>query len=177
NPMGQYMNDNVMMTNAVVCVSDRNRAREIALSQGRGYMNTLVNMYHDTMPPQKNAVYWPNAPHQIPSEEVLDSLIEAGYLLCGNPEEVNEQILKYQDVGCDQLVFGIPTEGFEHEEVFEMLEVFGKNVIPNYDKDPVHSTTRYRESAVRKYPDFANPLPEGLDVTVLPTSALLPLSD
>lgn len=175
-PMGQFMNNNVMMTNAVVCLEDRDRARQIAMSSGRGYLNTMVNMYHDTMPPQKNAVYWPNAPHQIPSEEVLDQLIEAGYLLCGNPEEVNEQIKKYQEVGCDQLVFGIPTEGFEHEEVLEMLEVFGTKVIPNYDGDPVHSTTRYRESAVRKYPDFANPLPEGLDVSVIPTSALLPLS-
>ncbi|MGB6057822.1 MAG: LLM class flavin-dependent oxidoreductase [Microthrixaceae bacterium] len=176
-PLGQFMNNNVMMTNAVVCLEDRDRAREIAMSSGRGYLNTMVNMYHDTMPPQKNAVYWPNAPHRIPSEEVLDQLIEAGYLLCGNPEEVNEQIKKYQDVGCDQLVFGIPTEGFEHEEVLEMLEVFGSKVIPNYDGDPVHSTTRFRETAKRKYPDFANPLPEGLDVSVIPTSALLPLSN
>ncbi len=176
-PLGQFMNDNVMMTNAVVCLEDRDRAREIAMSHGRGYLNTMVNMYHDTMPPQKNAVYWPNPPHQIPSEEILDQLIEAGYLLCGNPDEVNEQIKKYQEVGCDQLVFGIPTEGFQHEEVLEMIEVFGTKVIPNYDGDPVHSTTRYRENAVRKYPDFANPLPEGLDVSVIPTSALLPLAD
>ena len=89
--------------------------------------------------------------------------------------EVNEQIEKYQDVGCDQLVFGIPNEGFEHEEVLEMLELFGTKVIPNYDTDPVHSTTRYRETAQRKYPDFAHPLPDGIDVSVIPTNALLPL--
>jgi alkanesulfonate monooxygenase SsuD/methylene tetrahydromethanopterin reductase-like flavin-dependent oxidoreductase (luciferase family) len=175
NPLGQFMNDNVMMTNAVVCVSDRKRAREIALSQGRGYMNTLVNMYHDTMPPQKGAVKWPGTPYAIPDEDTLDRLIEAGYLLCGSPEEVNEQIAKYQDVGCDQLVFGIPNEGFEHEEVLEMIELFGTKVIPNFDTDPVHSTTRYRATAERKYPDFANPLPEGLEVGVIPTNALLPL--
>lgn len=174
-PLGQYKNDNVMMTNAVVCVSDRNRAREIAMSSGRGYMNTLVNMYHDTMPPQKGAVKWPGLPYAIPDEATLDFLIEAGYLLCGNPEEVNEQIAKYQDVGCDQLVFGIPNEGFEHDEVLEMIELFGTKVIPNFDTDPVHSTTRFRAHAVRKYPDFANRLPEDLDVAVIPTNALLPL--
>jgi hypothetical protein len=138
-------------------------------------MNTLVNMYHDTMPPQKGAVKWPGTPYAIPDEATLDRLIEAGYLLCGSPEEVNEQIAKYQDVGCDQLVFGIPNEGFEHEEVLEMIELFGTKVIPNFDTDPVHSTTRYRATAERKYPDFANPLPEELDVTVIPTNALLPL--
>jgi alkanesulfonate monooxygenase SsuD/methylene tetrahydromethanopterin reductase-like flavin-dependent oxidoreductase (luciferase family) len=174
-PLGQFMNDNVMMTNAVVCLADRKRAREIAMSPGRGYLNTMVNMYHDTMPPQPNAVYWPNPPRQIPDEATLDMLIEGGYLLCGSPEEVNEQIARYQEVGCDQLVFGIPNEGFEHEEVLEMIELFGSKVIPNWDTDPVHSTTRYREQAVRKYPDFANPLPEGLDVKVIPTNALKPL--
>jgi len=176
-PLGQFMNDNVMMTNAVICLADRTRAREIAMSAGRGYLNTMVNMYHDTMPPQKGAVKWPGAPFQISDEAMLDNLIEAGYLLCGNPDEVNEQISKYQEVGCDQLVFGIPNEGFEHGEVLEMIELFGDKVIPNFDPDPVHSTTRYREAAERKYPDFAHPLPDGLDVTVIPTNALLPLAD
>ena len=174
-PLGQFMNDNVMMTNAVVCLSDRKRAREVAMSAGRGYLNTMVNMYHDTMPPQKHAVVWPNPPFAIPDEATLDTLIEAGYLLCGTPDEVNEQIAKYQEVGCDQLVFGIPNEGFEHDEVIEMIELFGTKVIPNYDGDPEHSTTRYRRNAKRKYPDFAHPLPEGLDVSIIPTNALLPL--
>ena len=174
-PLGQFMNDNVMMTNAVVCLSDRKRAREVAMSAGRGYLNTMVNMYHDTMPPQKHAVVWPNPPFAIPDEATLDTLIEAGYLLCGTPDEVNEQIAKYQEVGCDQLVFGIPNEGFEHDEVIEMIELFGTKVIPNYDGDPEHSTTRYRRNAKRNYPDFAHPLPEGLDVSIIPTNALLPL--
>ena len=149
--------------------------REIAMSPGRGYLNTMVNLYHSTMPPQPGAVKWPNAPYGIKDEAMLDQLIEAGYMLCGNPDEVNEQIAKYQDVGCDQLVFGIPNEGFEHEEVLEMIELFGTKVIPNFDTEPEHSTTRYRRDAKRKYPDYANPLPDGLDVTIIPSNALLPL--
>ncbi|MEI7886208.1 MAG: LLM class flavin-dependent oxidoreductase [Actinomycetes bacterium] len=175
-PLGQYVNNNVMMTNGVVCLADRNRARQVAMSAGRGYLNTMVNLYHDTMPPQKGAVKWPGAPYAIQDEATLDMLIEAGYLLCGNPDEVNEQIAKYQEVGCDQLVFGLPSEGFEHEEVLEMIELFGAQVIPNFDTDPVHSTTRFRANAVRKYSDYANSLPEGLEVTVIPTNALLPLN-
>ena len=164
-----------MMTNAVVCVADGKRAREIAMSPGRGYLNTMVNMYHTTMPPQPGAVKWPGRPRAIRTEEELDFAIDAGYLLCGNPEQVLEQISKYQEVGCDQLVFGIPNEGFEHEEVLEMLELFGGKVIPEFDKDPEHRTAKMRATAKRKYPDFANPLPEGLDVEVIPTNALIPL--
>ncbi len=175
DPLGEFQNDNVMMTNAVICLEDRDRAREIAMSPGRGYLNTMVTMYHDTMPPQEGAVKWPGTPAGLPNEEILDQVIDAGYLLCGNPEEVNEQINRYQEVGTDQLVFGIPNEGFEHDEVIEMIEIFGKDVIPNHDHDPEHSTTRMRAKAVRKYPEFANPLPEFDLPTVIPTNALLPL--
>ena len=167
--IGQYQNNNVMMTNAVICLDDRERAREIAKSGGRGYRVTMVNLYHDTMPKSPDAVVWPNPPIRPDmDDEMLDFLIAEGYMLCGNPEEVAEQLVAYQDVGCDQLVFGTPDEGCTHEEVLEMLEVFGDRVIPEFDSDPVHSTTRYREKAVRQYPEFAFPVPEGLEIAEPP---------
>ncbi len=176
-PIGQFQNNNVMMTNAVVCLEDRDRAREIAISSGRGYLNTMVTMYHDTMPKMEGAVTWPGRPNGIADEATLDWAIEAGYLLCGNPDEVNEQIDRYQEVGTDQLVFGIPNEGFEHEEVLEMIEIFGNQVIPNYDKDPEHSTSRMRAAAKPKHPTFAGALPEFDMPEVIPENALLPLGD
>ena len=57
-------------------------------------------------------------------------------------------------MGCDQLVFGTPDEGYTHDQVLEMIEVFGTHVIPEFDKDPVHSTTRFRENAVSRFPTF-----------------------
>ncbi|MER3452184.1 MAG: LLM class flavin-dependent oxidoreductase [Acidimicrobiia bacterium] len=174
-PLGQYMNDNVMMTNAVICLSDRRRAREVALSPGRGYLVTMVNLYHDTMPKSPDATIWPRPPVRIPDEETLDRLIAGGYLLCGTPEEVCEQLARYAEVGCDQVVFGLPGEGLQHAEVLEMLELFGDKVIPEFDPDPVHSTARYRQQARRKYPEFAHPVPD-VAVEVIPTSALKPLA-
>lgn len=174
-PLGQFLNDNVMMTNAVVCLADGKRAREIAVSTGRGYLNTMVTMYHSTMPKMPGAVTWPDTPRGIQSEAELDYAIDNGYLLCGTPDQVLEQIQKYQEVGCDQLVFGIPNEGFEHDEVLEMLELFGKHVIPEFDPDPVHRTTRMRATAKPKRPPYTT-LPEGLRAPeVIPTNSLLPL--
>ncbi len=174
DPVGQFINNNIMMTNAVICLSDRKRAREIALKSGRGYLYSMVCMYHDTMPQNPGAPVWPQPPYGVENEEDLDRLIEEGWLLCGDPDEVAEQVAKYQDVGCDQVVFGVPSDCVEHEEVLEMLELFGTKVIPQYDTDPIHSTTRYRESAVRKYPDFQGNPPK-IAVKVLPTNALLKL--
>lgn len=158
--IGQYKNDNVMMTNAVICLKDRERAREIAKKR-TGYRVTMVNLYHDTMPKSPDAIVWPNPPRKVEwTDEMLDLAISGGYMLCGNPEEVCEQLEAYQSVGCDQVVFGVPDEGFAHDEVLEMIEVFGNEVIPEFDRDPVHSTTRYREQAVRRYPEYSHPVPE-----------------
>jgi alkanesulfonate monooxygenase SsuD/methylene tetrahydromethanopterin reductase-like flavin-dependent oxidoreductase (luciferase family) len=170
-PIGQFTNDNVMITNAVICLGDRKRAREAAFRVGRGYLYSLVCLYHDTMPKPDYAPTWPEPPIPPPADEdALDALIEGGWLLCGTPDEVCGQIEKYQTVGTDQLVFGLPSDGMEPAEVHEMLELFGTKVIPEYDKDPVHSTTRYRRTATPKYAPFSRPIPD-LSVEVLPSNA------
>ena len=171
-PLGQFMNDNIMMTNAVICLEDRDEARRIALGEGRGYQYTMVALYHDTMPKRPGASTWPAQPQRIPDEDVLDQVIEAGMMLCGSPEEVAEQLERYQAVGTDQVVFGMPADGMAHEQVLECIELFGSQVIPEYDRDPVHSTTRYREAARPKHPMFAGE-PTDLVPEALPEHALI----
>jgi len=173
DPIGQFTNDNIMMTNGVVCMADRKRAREIARRAGRGYLYTMVCLYHDTMPKPDYAPVWPAPPLAGPaSDEELDELIKAGWLLCGTPDEVCEQVALYQSVGCDQVVFGVPNDSVEHDEVLEMLEMFGTKVIPEFDHDPIHSTTRYRQTARPKYARWNHPVPE-ISISVLPTNALI----
>jgi hypothetical protein len=82
-------------------------------------------------------------------------------------------VQRYRVVGCDQVVFGVPSDCMYPAEIHEMLELFGTKVIPELDPDPVHSTTRYRQSAMRKYPLFAHPVPD-VDVDVLPVTARAP---
>jgi len=181
-PIGQFKNDNVMITNSVICFEDRKRAREMVLRKGRGYLVTMVNLYHDTMPKSQDGITWPDTPINLKDlstgddEALLDGLIEGGFLLCGTPDEVAEQIQNWGDVGMDQLVFGLPIEGLHYDEVIEVLELFGDNVIPEFDKDRKHSTDYYREQAVPKYGPFSKPLPEDVKwPTVIPESALKPL--
>ncbi|MEI6701004.1 MAG: LLM class flavin-dependent oxidoreductase [Actinomycetota bacterium] len=177
DPVGQYKNKNVMMTNAVICMADRDEARAIALRAYRGYLFSLVCLYHDTMPKPDYAPVWPTPPINPDGmdEAALDGLIEAGWILCGNPEDVCEQVEKYQTVGCTQLVFGLPSDGVKYDEVLEMLEVFGTKVIPEFDKDPIHSTTRMRAEAKPKYQEFNFPIDANLSVPGLPDNALKPL--
>ena len=151
--IGQFQNNNVMMTNAVICLEDREEARTMAKRNVRGYRVTMVNMYHDSMPKSPDAVVWPNVRERfVFDDEMLDMAIKGGYMLCGNPEEVCEQVVAYQDVGCDQVCFGTPDEGYTHDQTLEMIEVFGKYVIPSSTR--IRST---RPPATAKQPNPSSP--------------------
>ena len=98
DPVGQFKNDNVMITNSVICCETREEARAIALRRAAATSSRMVNLYHDTMPKSQDAITWPSAPMSLrdlaagDEEALLDGLIEGGYMLCGTPDEVSEQI-------------------------------------------------------------------------------------
>jgi alkanesulfonate monooxygenase SsuD/methylene tetrahydromethanopterin reductase-like flavin-dependent oxidoreductase (luciferase family) len=144
-PVGRYVNDNVMLTNAVLCFEDRERARQLATRPNRGYLYSLVCLYHDTFPKPAGAPVWPEPPIRL-TPELVEHAIGAGGLLCGNPEEVCEQLEVYERTGVDQVAFGFPND-LTHEQALECIELFGTQVIPEFDRDPLHSTARYRQAA------------------------------
>ncbi|MGR7003395.1 hypothetical protein ACU686_44515 [Yinghuangia aomiensis] len=80
----------MMMTNAVICLNDRKRAREIAISAGRGYLVTMVNMYRDTMPKSADAITWPGRRSTCLRAATSSSTSPStpGLMLVGTPEEV-----------------------------------------------------------------------------------------
>ena len=152
-PVGAFVNDNVMVTNALRCFEDRDRARTIALRGNAGYLYSLVCLYHDSFPKPDDAPVWPDEPQSIP-EEFIEEAINEGFLLCGNPDEVCEQLVAYEETGVDQLVFGMPVD-MSLDEALECIELFGTKVIPQFDRDPEHRTTKFRRTAQQKYPAYA----------------------
>jgi alkanesulfonate monooxygenase SsuD/methylene tetrahydromethanopterin reductase-like flavin-dependent oxidoreductase (luciferase family) len=160
DPVGQFVNDNAMVTSGVRCAADRERARAQATRVDSSYLATMVSLYHDTMP-RPDIPAWPNPPTRLVDDD-LDALIEGGYMLCGTPEDICEQLQAYTRIGIDQLCFGVPN-GSSYEETLEMIELFGKHVIPEFDAAPdVISTDAYRARAVPKYPSFNHP-PETIE--------------
>jgi alkanesulfonate monooxygenase SsuD/methylene tetrahydromethanopterin reductase-like flavin-dependent oxidoreductase (luciferase family) len=70
--------------------------------------------------------------------------------MVGTPDECAAGVQKWVDVGVDQLIMGPSGSMFPHELLVETVTLFGDEVIPRFDKDPEHSTSRYRrEAAVR----------------------------
>ncbi|MCA1831167.1 MAG: LLM class flavin-dependent oxidoreductase [Actinomycetota bacterium] len=144
-PLGDWVNDNVMITNSVICLEDGKRARDVAANMGSARLQSLVFRYHDTFPKPEGVPPWPQVLPD-PTPEQVEWRIKEGYLLCGDPDEVYEQVKKYEATGADQIVFGMPID-MPIDAALESIRLFGRHILPKLDPDPVHRTTRLRDAA------------------------------
>ena len=149
DPVGAYVNDNVMITTQMLCMEDGARARQAFLDADANYHLSLVFRYLDTFPKPKGIPDWPEViPPATP--EMVDQMVASGSVAIGDPDEVVRAVQTFVDTGADQLSFGMLSSSMERETCLEAVETFGKHVLPQFDKDPVHSTTRQREAQLAK---------------------------
>ena len=145
NPAGEFINDNVMVTSQLICLEDGQRAREIACNITAGYHDSLVFHYLDTFPKPAWVPEWP-ALIPEPTIETISGAIDRGMTCVGTPEEVAKNVERYKAIGADQLTFGMLSTTMPLDVAIESVELFGKEVLPQFDTDPVHSTTRQRQA-------------------------------
>jgi alkanesulfonate monooxygenase SsuD/methylene tetrahydromethanopterin reductase-like flavin-dependent oxidoreductase (luciferase family) len=144
-PVGDFVNDNVMVTTQLLCLEDGARVRRIATDMGMGYHRSLLLRYLDTFPRPAGIPEWPQLLPD-PTREQIDAAIAEGAPY-GTPDEVTRAISKYEDAGADQVVFGLLSSTLDREVACETIETFGRHVLPQFDTDPVHRTTRLRKNA------------------------------
>jgi alkanesulfonate monooxygenase SsuD/methylene tetrahydromethanopterin reductase-like flavin-dependent oxidoreductase (luciferase family) len=149
DPVGAYVNNNVMITSQLMCMEDGARARQAFLTADTSFHLSLVFRYLDTFPKPKGIPDWPATIPEATAENVED-MISSGSVAIGDPEEVARSVQTFVDTGADQLAFGMLSSSIERETCVEVVETFGKHVLPQFDKDPVHSTTRQREAQLTK---------------------------
>jgi alkanesulfonate monooxygenase SsuD/methylene tetrahydromethanopterin reductase-like flavin-dependent oxidoreductase (luciferase family) len=149
DPVGAYINNNVMITTQMLCMEDGAKARQAFMNADSNYHLSLVFRYLDTFPKPKGIPEWPET---IPpaSAEQVDMMISSGSVAVGDPEEVARAVQTFVDTGADQLAFGMLSSSIERDTCEEAVETFGTHVLPLYDKDPMHSTTRQRLEQVAK---------------------------
>jgi alkanesulfonate monooxygenase SsuD/methylene tetrahydromethanopterin reductase-like flavin-dependent oxidoreductase (luciferase family) len=148
-PVGEYVNDNVMVTSQMLCLEDGQKARDITCNMTSGYQNSLVFHYLDTFPKPEGLPTWPDLIPE-PTPDTLEQAIAANLVMSGTPDEVTKAVKAYADAGADQVCFGMLSTTMPIDIALEAVETFGKHVIPEFDKDPIHSTTKQREAYVAK---------------------------
>jgi len=147
-PVGGFVNDNVACVTQLVCAEDGDEARDLACNMGGMYHTSLVFRYLDSFPRPAGIPEWPQTLPE-PSRAQLEDRIRSGQRIVGTPDECAANVQQYADVGCDQIIFGVLASSQPQETARRSVELFGREVIPRFDRDPVHSTTRMREAAAR----------------------------
>jgi alkanesulfonate monooxygenase SsuD/methylene tetrahydromethanopterin reductase-like flavin-dependent oxidoreductase (luciferase family) len=143
-PIGAFVNDNICVTTAAFVKPDHDQAVDSAVRSRMSYLQTQVFRYHDTFPHPDFVPFWPD---QIPDYDAatIERMAQIGGMVCGDPDEALTQCRRWESSGADQLIFGTGTATVE--DTLEMIELMGRHVIPKIDTDPVHRTSRMRDSA------------------------------
>jgi alkanesulfonate monooxygenase SsuD/methylene tetrahydromethanopterin reductase-like flavin-dependent oxidoreductase (luciferase family) len=144
-PVGAWVNDNLIVANGFNSIAeDRGQARREFLEGGNNYQMSQVFRYHDTFPRPEGFPVWPDVFPDL-TEEMLDGFIGLGAAIVGDPDDVIDQVKVWESTGADQMLMlrGVKTK----EQTLRMIKLMGDHVIPKFDDDPVHRTTRQREAA------------------------------
>ncbi|HEV8064272.1 MAG TPA: LLM class flavin-dependent oxidoreductase [Acidimicrobiales bacterium] len=143
-PIGAFVNDNVMVTTAAWVAEDRDQAYRLGSEARMNYLQSNVFRYHDTFPHPPWVPKWPEVLPDLSPEDV-GKAATGGAMLAGDPDDVLEQCRRWEAAGADQVVIGVGPGS--HAGTLETLRLLGEHVIPKLDADPVHRTTKFREAA------------------------------
>lgn len=145
-PVGDYVNDNILCVTSFVCEEDREVAFDLACNIHLRYYETLVFHWLDNIMRPPHVPEWPEIlPERTPEE--LRTNADRGISAIGDPDDVARACQAYEDIGCDQLVFSPLSTTMGYEAAVRSTQLFAKEVLPKFDKDPVHRSTRMRERA------------------------------
>ena len=150
-PVGDYVNNNVMGVTNMLCMEDRNKAFEVAAQMNMNYYSSLAFHWLDNIPKPKGLPVWPDRIPE-PTPEAIEKMSADGMAVIGDPDDCIKAVERWNEVGFDQLTFSPTTNTLSTDVIVESMELFGREVIPHFDKDPVHSTTRYREAYENSLP-------------------------
>ena len=146
DPVTGYANDNILCVTNMICCENRNDAFKLASEIGMSYYHSQVLKWLDTFPRPQGVPVWPELiPEPTPDE--VEALAATGAIIAGDPDDCARGVEVYESIGIDQLVFSPLTTQISLEDSLASFELFGKQVLPRFDTDPIHRTTRFRNAA------------------------------
>jgi len=143
-PIGAYVNDNVMITSAAYVKETTDEAIASAVASNMTYLQSNVYRYHDTFPHPEWVPKWPDLIPAMDDDAARAAIGAPGFVM-GDPDQALQACRDWESAGADQLVFGVGPAS--QEDSLETIRLLGEHVIPKIDKDPEHRTSRFRREA------------------------------
>ena len=151
-PVGEFVNDNVAITTSFMCLEDRDAAVDwVTASRQRLPADARVQVPRHVPEAAVGARVADRDPR--PDARAGDRRpARTAPRIVGNPEDCAEALRKWDAHRRRPADHGpVRARMYPHELMVEQtVELFGNSVIPEFDSDPEHSTSRYR-ALVRDY--------------------------
>ena len=147
-PIGAFVNDNVMVTSAAFVAEDREEAVQSMVDERLSVPPEQRLPLPRHVPAPRRAPYWPDLIPDPTVDEVRAHDRRRRASSSATPTRRSTACQEWADAGADQLVFGRASP--PQEETLETIRLIGEHVIPKIDNDPVHRTNRFRREAGAK---------------------------
>ncbi|WTW97909.1 LLM class flavin-dependent oxidoreductase [Streptomycetaceae bacterium NBC_01309] len=142
-PIGAFVNDNVMVTSTGFVAETKEAAYQAAVDSRLMYLTSNVFRYHDTFPHPEGIPYWPETIPDL-TYEAVEFAADAGAMIVGDPDTAIKAVKQYEAAGVDQLTLGLGAD--TPENTLRTIRLFGEHIIPKIDTDPEHRTTKLRNA-------------------------------
>ena len=101
-PIGAYVNDNVMITTAAYVREDADDAVHDMVASNPTYLQSNVYRYHDTFPHPDWVPQWPDLLPEM-TEEMARASLGSGGMVSGTPDHALAACQRWESAGADQL--------------------------------------------------------------------------
>jgi alkanesulfonate monooxygenase SsuD/methylene tetrahydromethanopterin reductase-like flavin-dependent oxidoreductase (luciferase family) len=191
-PVGEHVNANVACVTPMMCAPTEEVAIERGLEGGNffGYSLGHYYIFGDHVPGttdvwkefiEKRAEhgYSPDVAAAL-AEERLGAKVASGDTTglrgaTGTPAQIREYLLRFEEAGVDQLIFVMQAGKNRHEDICEAIELFGKEVLPEFkERDAAQVTAKATrmepiiEAAMARKVRTAPDLPDGYHFPAMP---------
>ncbi len=191
-PVGHAVNANVACVTPMMCAPTEELAIERGLEGGNffGYSLGHYYIFGDHAPGSTDVWaefvdkraergYSPEVEAAL-AEERLGAKVAAGDTkglrgATGTPQQIREYLGRYEQAGVDQLIFVMQAGKNRHEDICESLELFGKEVLPEFkERDAAQVAAKAKrlepviEAAMGRKDTATPPLPEGYSFPAMP---------
>jgi alkanesulfonate monooxygenase SsuD/methylene tetrahydromethanopterin reductase-like flavin-dependent oxidoreductase (luciferase family) len=140
-PLTHTVNPNVALVSGMMCHPDAEEAVARGLDGFKffGYSLGFFGIYGEIKPGYTDI--WSRY------MEVRDTLEDnAGRGGIGTPEQVRQHLLRYERAGVDQIIFVKQSGRNRHDHICESLELFGREVLPEFAERDAARQVRKRET-------------------------------
>lgn len=143
-PVGAYTNDYLMAVTFASVSYDREKAEGAVTTRDYSYNISQMYRFHDTFPRAPGIPEWPQVLPPMP-KEIVGGMRQGGAAI-GTPEDALQAFRLWEKVGVDGVLVSLPSN---HYAAMETIELLGRHVIPEIDKDRAHRTDRFRGAAAK----------------------------